>query len=536
MPPRDGGAGRVDGGELFVRGLAREGVTHLFGLPGGHINPIWWAAPRHNIKIIDTRHEAVAAHAAEGFALATGQTGVCTVTAAPGVTNALTGIATANHNGTPMVVLAGAASMRSADSGEVETLDQLSIVRPVTKWARRVDHLDRIPEYVAAAFKEAVTGRPGPTYLEIAIDLIHANVEEEGIVYPEPIGRAQRAVAPAPGLVEQAAAVLAGAKRPAIVAGSGVWWSGAADELRALAERGIPVATRRQGRGTIADSHPMCVGRDWQNLVFQADVLLVVGTQLDYFFGFGNFPHLDAMIQIDVHPSELGRNRIPVTVPMLGDARIALAQLGDALPKLATDDWVQHIQSQYAELGARRAELAATDAVPLHPFRLCAEVASRLDADSTVIGDASNTLMFVDNYMQANLPGCIPSMSTLGTIGHGVGWALGAAAARPDSKVVWMVGDGSFGFNAMELDTFARHNLPLVTIIMNNNGWSATWVPLGVRHYERMAAAFDGEGYFVQTPDELGPALDAAFASSAPSIVNVMLDPAAPWYAGRALI
>ena len=293
-----------------------------------------------------------------------------------------------------------------------------------------------------------------------------------------------------------------------------MWWSGAGDELRALAERGIPVATRRQGRGTIPDDHPMCVGRDWQNLVFQADVLLVVGTQLDYFFGFGNFPHLDAMIQIDVHPAELGRNRIPVTVPMLGDARIALAQLGDALPKLATDDWVQHIQSQYAELATRRAELAATDAVPLHPFRLCAEVASRLDPDATVIGDASNTLMFVDNYMQAKLPGRIPSMSTLGTIGHGIGWALGAAAARPDSKVVWMVGDGSFGFNAMELDTFARHNLPLVTIIMNNNGWSATWVPLGVRHYERMAPAFDGEGFFVQTPDELGPALDAAFASS----------------------
>ena len=526
---------RVDGGELFVRALAREGVTHLFGLPGGHINPIWWAAPRHDITIVDTRHEAAAAYAAEGFALATGHVGVCAVTAAPGVTNALTGITTANHNGTPMVVLAGAASTRSADSGEVETLDQLSIVRPVTKWARRIDHLDRIPEYVTAAFKEAVTGRPGPVYLEIAIDLVHTHVDDADIVFPEPIGRAQRAMGAAPALVEQAAALLAGAQRPAIVAGSGVWWSGAADELRALAERGIPVATRRQGRGTLPDDHPLCVGRDWQNLVFQADVLLVVGTQLDYFFGFGSFPHLDALIQIDVHPGELGRNRVPVTVPILGDARVALAALGDLVPHLATDDWVARIQAHYAELATRRAELEASDSVPLHPFRLCAEVSARLERDATVVGDASNTLMFVDAAIPAYLPGRNPAMSTLGTIGHGIGYAIGAAAARPGSQVVWMVGDGSFGFHAMELDTAARHGMPIVAIVMNNQGWSAAWVPLGVRHYERMAAAFDGEGFFVERPEELGPALDRAFASSAPSIVNVMLDPAAPWYPGRYL-
>jgi acetolactate synthase-1/2/3 large subunit len=526
---------RVDAGELFVRGLAREGVTHLFGLPGGHINPIWWAAPRHDIKIIDTRHEAIAAHAAEGYALATGRPGVCTVTAAPGVTNALTGITTANHNGSPMVVLAGAASERSPDSGEVETLDQLAIVMPVTKWARRVTHLDRIPEYVAAAFKEAVTGRPGPTYLEIAIDTIHSQIDDEAVVFPEPIGMAQRALAPAPELIEQAVARLVAAKRPAIVAGSGVWWSGAADELRALVERGIPVATRRQGRGTIPDDHPLCVGRDWQNLVFQADVVLVVGTQLDYFFGFGNFPHLDALIQLDVHPGELGRNRIPVTVPMLGDARVALAELSAALPPLDTSAWVELVQSQYAELATRRAELGKSDEVPMHPFRLCAEVVARLDRDATVVGDASNMLMFVDAAIPAYLPGRNPAMGTLGTIGHGIGYAIGAASARPGSQVVWMVGDGSFGFNAMELDTAARHGMPIVTIIMNNRGWSAGWVPLGVRHYERMAAMFDGEGYFVETPAELGLALDAAFAASAPSIVNVMLDPAAPWYPGRVI-
>ena len=322
----------VDGGELVARALAERGVTHLFGLGGGHINPTWWAAPGHGIRIVDVRHEAAAAHCAEGWALATGEPGVALVTAGPGLTNALTGIATAFAQRSPMLVIAGAATSRGPDSGEVETLDQLGVVRPITKWARRVHHLDRIPEYVEHAWRAATTGTPGPVYLEIAIDLIHSTTDPDTVEWPTRLDRTQAVTAPAAGLVDRAAALLRDAQRPAVVAGSGVWWAGAADELRALAERGLPVVTRQAARGTLPDDHPNCFGRDWQNIVFQADVLLVVGKQLDYFFGYGRFPHLRGLVQVDVEPSEIGRNRVPVSVGIVADARPTLAALAAALP------------------------------------------------------------------------------------------------------------------------------------------------------------------------------------------------------------
>ena len=525
----------VDGGELVARALARQGVSHLFGLGGGHINPTWWAAPRHGIRIVDVRHEAAATHCAEGWALATGEPGVAVVTAGPGVTNALTGIATAHAQRSPIVVIAGAATLRGADSGEVEVLDQLEVVKPVCKWARRIHHLERIPEYVARAFTEATTGTPGPVYLELAIDLIHAQIDDTHVEEPTLLTRTNTAVEPPADLVGRAAALLRSAQRPAVVAGSGVRWADAAPELRALVDRGIPLVTRQGGRGTVPDDHPACFGRDWQNVVFQADVLVVVGKQLDYFFGYGRFPHLEHLVQIDIEPGEIGRNRVAVCVGMVADAKPALRALADAVPTLDTKAWIAQLRAQADELAAAKAALATSDARPIHPLRLCREVQQRLERNATVVGDASNMLMWVDAAFPAYEPGCVPGMGNLGTIGHGVCYALAGGLARPGSQAVWMVGDGSFGFNAMELDTAARHGVPIVTVIMNNQGWSAGWVPLGLRHYERMAGAFDGPGFLVEEPDEIGPALDAAFASDAPSIVNVMLDPAGEYFPGRHL-
>ncbi len=525
---------RVDGGELVGRALAREGVRCVFGLSGGHIDPSWRAIKRHGIRLVDVRHEAAAAYCAEGWALTTGETGVCIVTAGPGVTNALTGIATAFVQGSPLVVLAGAASSRSADTGEVEALDQLEIVRPVTKWARRVQHLDRIPEYVAQAFRQARHGRPGPVYLEIAIDLIHAQIDAERVEWPSLLAPGVGALAPPGALVDAAARLLCEAERPAVVAGSGVWWSGAGEALRALVDRGLPVATRRMGRGTLADDHPNVFGRDWQNLVFQADTLLVVGTQLDSFFGYGRFPHLRHRIQIDVQPEEIGRNRTPVDVGILGDARLSLEMLADRLPKqLSTAAWLARLREQASARAAARDALAKSDATPIHPLRLMAELNQRLQPDATVVGDGANLMMYVDAMTRALTPGCVTSMGALGTIGHGICYALAGGLARPGSQALWLVGDGSFGFHAMELDSAARHAVPLVALILNNGGWSAGWVPLGTRHYERMSPFFEGPGLFVERPEQIGPALDAALASDKPSIVNAMLDPAAEWFAGR---
>src|SRR5262249_2749525 len=236
-------------------------------------------------------------------------------------------------------------------------------------------HLDRIPEYVTRAFTEATTGTPGPVYLEIAIDLVHSQIDDAVVEEPALLPRVDMIGAPSPEVVKRAAALLRAAERPAIVAGSGVWWAHAGDELRMLVERGIPVVTRQAGRGVIPDDHPLCFGRDWQNVVFQADVLCVVGKQLDYFFGYGRFPHLSSLIQVDVEPGEIGRNGVPVSVGMVADAKPALAALADAVPALDTARWVAQLRAQTDEITAAKAELARSDAKPIHPMRLCAEVA-----------------------------------------------------------------------------------------------------------------------------------------------------------------
>ncbi len=371
-------------------------------------------------------------------------------------------------------------------------------------------------------------------YLEVPIDLIHADVAETDVTFPPLLAEQRQGADPAQ--IGRAAELLAAAERPAIVAGSGVWWSHASADLRAFVEHtGIPVVTRQSGRGTIADDHPLCFGNDWQNLVYRADVLLVVGKQLDYFFGYGFFPHLDHLIQIDVNPAEIGRNRVPVSVGIVADAGAALTALTDAMKPLSTDEWVTSLRRSADSIAEGKATLAMSDQVPLHPMRVCAELQSLLRRDATVVGDASNMLMWANAGMRAYEGGCVPAMSNLGCIGHGVGFAIAAACARPGSQVVWLVGDGSFGFNAMELDTAARFHLPIVTVILNNLGWSGAWVPLGVRHYERLAPGFDGIGSLVERPDELRPALEQALAADGPSIVNVLVEPAPEYFAGRFL-
>jgi acetolactate synthase-1/2/3 large subunit len=266
--------------------------------------------------------------------------------------------------------------------------------------------------------------------------------------------------------------------------------------------------------------------------VARADVLLVVGTQFNYSVGYGHFPHLDHLIQVDIDPTQLTK----ATLGIVGDAGAVLAQLAHDTGRLDTAHWVGGLRQQAEAIAASKAAMGRSDNVLIHPMRLCAEISSQLEPDATVITDGSNMLMWTNVAFEARLPGRNPSMSPLGNIGHGVGYALAAACARPGSQVLWVVGDGSFGFHAMELDTAARHNLPIVTVIVNNGGWSAGWSPLTGRHYERMASAFDGFGALVEKPEQIADALSQAFEhsrSGAPSILNVLVDPAPEYFPGR---
>jgi acetolactate synthase-1/2/3 large subunit len=530
--------GQVDAGHLSARALVAAGVSHLFGLGGGHIKPTWWAAPGAGLRIVDVRHEAAAVYAAQGWALATAEPGACIVTAGPGVTNALTGLATARADGVPVVCLAGAATDRGSEFGEVEHLDQLALVAPVTKSAERVRDLDRIPSAIARAFRIATEGRPGPTYVEIPIDVAHSTIDDGDVEHAAlpTAARSPRALTPDPGPVDEVVELLRNARRPVLIAGSGVWWSrGGARALRDLVDAtGIPVVTRQAGRGTVPDDHPASCGRDWQQVMFQADVAIVVGSRLNYFFGYGAFDHLDALVQVDIEPGELGRSLRPPDVAIVGDAAAVLGALTSALEPLDIGSWRALLARQRDAITHSKGRLAASGGSPIHPLRVCTEVVARVPDDAVIIPDGANNLMWCNVGIPARTPGSVVSMGPLGTIGHGVGLALGAACARPGRPVVWMVGDGSFGFHAMELDTAARHELPIVAVVMNNGGWSGQWIPLGVGHYERMAAMWDGIGELVEHADALGPALDRALASSRPAILNVRVDPGPEWFGGRA--
>ena len=308
----------------------------MFGLGGGHINPTWWAVRDDpDMTLVDVRHEGAAVYAAEGWALATREPGVCLVTAAPGITNALTGLANARANGAPLVCIAGASTLRGQDTGEVESLDQLELARQVTKWAGACITSTGSPS--TSTWRSARRGRAGPdrcTSRSPSTSSTRSSTTPTSSSPPAST-RSAAGAAPRPSSSTGRSALLEGAARPALVVGSGVWWADADEELRAFVERaGIPVVTRQAARGIIPDDHPLCFGQDWQNVCYQADVLLCVGKQLDYFFGYGRFPNLDHFIQVDVNPLEIGRNRVPVSVGIVADARAALGQLTDAIQPL----------------------------------------------------------------------------------------------------------------------------------------------------------------------------------------------------------
>ncbi len=513
---------QVHGGTLVASTLEQEGVRYLFSLGGGHINPIWEACQERAIRVIDVRHEAAAAHMAEGWALVTGEPGVCTVTAGPGVTNAVTGVATAFRANSPMVCIGGAASVRGYDTGELQDMNQIDMMKPISKWARVVFHTDRIPEYLGYAFREACTGRPGPVYLEIPLDVMRGQVDGEQVRLPRS-HRSDARVGADPRLIDRAVDLLCKAERPIIVAGSGVWWSQAMNELQTFVERsGTPVVTRQAGRGTVPDDHPLSLGRAYQDTVPLADVLLVVGTQFNFTFQYGRFPA--QVIQVDIAPAEIAHNR-PVEVGMVGDAQVVLGQLAEAMPRLKTEGWVRSLRARLDEVADAQSAFALSDAVPIHPLRLTTEIARFVGRDATLVTDGGNTHYWAGLAFKAYEPGHILGVGQMGTLGPGIPYALAAKLARPDTQVLCLCGDGTFGLNGLEMDSAIRHNLPIVVVILNNRGWGGRWIPLGLRHYELVAQGLGGYGELVSEPQDIRPALERAFASGKPACLNVLCDP-----------
>ena len=527
-------AKRLQGGALAARAIREQGVDTVFTLSGGHVMPMYEGCRREGVRVVDVRHEAAAGHAAEAYGRMRRSCGVAVVTAGPGVTNVVTAVANCFAAQTPLVVVGGARPLAHAELGALQEFDQLSLLKPITKWAAVCASPDRIGEYVAIAFRQALSHPLGPVYLELPMDVLFADGDVSTARVPEQRPRA----VPEQAALERAAVLLDAAERPVLVAGSGVWWDGGADALRALAERArAPVFLNGSGRGSLPPDHELFFHHARGAALQAADVVCVVGAPLDFRLGYGRFGEA-ALIHAHADERELGRNAVP-DVALAGDTSAALAGLASLASPRQRTAWLDKLRAAEQEWwDERRAELES-DSSPLHHYRLAAELDRAIDDDVVVIGDGGDVVAAVSRVLRARRPGNWLDPGPFGCLGIGLPYALGVAAARPDARILVVSGDGALGLNGFELDTFARFGVPAVVVVGNDGAWGEIRVPqvdiygeegevatrLAPSRYELLTEVFGGHAELVHRPDEVGPAVRRAFAAGEPAVVNVLLDP-----------
>jgi acetolactate synthase-1/2/3 large subunit len=528
-------AERVQGGTLAARAIAAAGVDCVFTLSGGHVMPIYEGSRHEGVRIVDVRHEQSAAHAAEAWGRVRRACGVALVTAGPGVTGTVTAVANCFAAQTPLVVLGGARPLAQSEWGALQEFDQLSLMKPITKWAAVCPSTERIPEYVSIAFRHALAAPRGPVYLELPADILFADGDADVVTAVA----AARAF-PDPHELVTAAELLSSAERPALVAGSGVWWDGAAAELARLAEhRRLPVYLNGSGRGSLPPDHDLFFQHSRGLALDEADVVCVVGTPLDFRLRYGRFGK-GKLIHIHGDPRELGRNRVP-DAALVGDCAAVLGALADGVERPADDRaaWLERLRAAESEWWASHRKEIDSDAAPIHHYRLGAELDRVLDEDTVVVGDGGDVVAAVSRVLRIHRPGHWLDPGPFGCLGVGPGYAIGVHTAGFAQRVVCVMGDGAFGLNGLDFDTLVRFEIPAVLVVGNDGAWGEIRVPqvgmygpdaevatrLAPSRYDRLCEVFGGHAEHVERPGELAPALERALASGEPAIVNVMLDP-----------
>ncbi len=539
--------GYIHGGWLVARALKKEGVEVVFTLSGGHIAAIYDGCVREGIRVVDTRHEQAAVHAAEGWAKCTRTPGVALLTAGPGVTDGVTGVANAFLANSPVLVIGGAAPLNLWDRGALQEMNQIELLRPITKWARTVHDTARLSEYTAAAFRQMLSGKPGPVFLEVPMDVLNNLVDTDTVFEPgEPAGyRAGGRSAPDPEQIARAAALLEQAQRPVIMAGSAVWWCDAAEPLRELAERiQAPVFLNGAGRGCLPPTHPLFFTASRRKALEGADTILAIGTRMDFRLNHGQPPLIPAqahLIWFDLAGEDIGVNR-GADVGLVGDVGLAMRELNSATQQLKQGEWLEYVRNEERRGIERDSAALHSDATPIHPMRFCREIRDFIDENTTVVGDGGDIVSYGARVINVAKPGYWLDAGPMGCLGTGTGYAMAAQLARPGQKVLILHGDGAFGLNGMEFESMVRQKLPIVSIIGNDGAWgqikhpqksiighaTAAELTPGIR-YDKMVEAFGGYGELVERAEDIRPALERAFASGQPACVNVLIDPDKPY-------
>jgi len=530
----------VTGSQLVAQALARHGVDAFFFLMGAPMLGAEKACLEMGMRGVDVRHEQAAAMMAQAYSRVTRRTGVCMACSGPGTLNLASGLGTAFVDCAPVLALGGSSPWSEWGTGSFQEIDQVAAMRPVTKWAERCYETRRIPELIDTAIRKAWSGKPGPVYLDLPTDVLLGSVDESAVVWPRHDKPVRTRPIADPAAVEQAVALLAAAKKPVVLSGSGVIWSEAAAELQAWVEQaGMPFYTTPQGRGVVPEDHALCFPNARSAALREADVALVVGTRINYVFGHLKPPRFNAqakVIRIDASAEEIDSSQ-GIDVGLVGDARAVLGQLlAAARGRVSSDlyaDWRAQLAAIDTEKGTAAEKELATDQMPIHPLRLCKEVRDFMRRDTILCVDGQEILNYGRQSIPTYVAGHRLNSGPFGTMGVGVPFGLGAKVACPDKPVIVLTGDGAFGLNGMEIDTALRHRIPVLIVISLNGGWTADpkgekpGRDLGYSRYDEMARALGCHGEYVEKPGDIRAALERAQRAvdeGRTAVVNVVTD------------
>jgi 2-hydroxyacyl-CoA lyase 1 len=534
----------VDGATLIARSLKKQGIDHLFGVVGFPVGPIAAAAQKEGVAYIGMRNEQAASYAAQAYGYLKGRPGACIVVTGPGVVHGLAGLANAQQNCWPMILIGGASETYRRGMGAFQEERQVLLAAPLCKFAHAIDSVKRIPYYVAEATRQATYGRPGATYLDMPDDIITGKCDEKDVIESFTVPEPPRFQAP-PENVEAALNMLERAERPLVIVGKGMAWSHAEDEVRNFIERTqIPFLRSPMGKGVMSDEHPLAVSAARTLALQNADVVFLMGARFNWILHFGLPPRYAKdvkIIQLDIAPEEIGHNR-PTDVALVGDGKAIMQQMNKGL---AGRQWFHPKESQWRQMIAQKtADNVATikpqvedDTAPGGYYRLLRDIAAWMPRNSVLSAEGAGTMDIGLTMLPSfNARSCL-NAGTYGTMGVGLGQAIAAAVVHPDRPVIHLSGDSAIGFSGMEMETLCRYNFPVKIVVLNNGGIGPGMPEIpdnpmmnmkpntliwGAR-YDRMMEAFGGKGFYVEDPRDLKGALEEAMNFKGPALVNCLL-------------
>jgi 2-hydroxyacyl-CoA lyase 1 len=536
--------GEVDGATLIARSLKQQGIDHLFGVVGFPVTPIAAAAQQEGVAYIGMRNEQTASYAAQAYGYLTGRPGACITVTGPGVVHGLAGLANAQQNCWPMILIGGASETYRGGMGAFQEERQVLIASPFCKFAHGIESVARIPYYVEMATRNAINGRPGATYLDVPDDVITGKCDTDKVVQVERAPDPPRMVAPMEN-IEAALNLLERAERPLVLVGKGMAWSRAEEEVRAFIDRTqLPFLRSPMGKGVVPDDHPLSVSAARTLALQQADVIFLMGARFNWIFHFGLPPRFSKdvkVIQLDIAPEEIGHNK-KTEVPLVGDGKAIVGQLNKALASRQwfyprDTPWRKMITQKAADNVEQIRPQINDDAAPANYFRALRDVAAWMPKNAILSAEGAGTMdIGLTQLNVADARSCL-NAGTYGTMGVGLGHAIAACVVHPDRPVVHLSGDSAIGFSGMEMETLVRYNFPAKIVVLNNGGIGPGMSEIpqnpmfnlkpnaliyGAR-YDRVMQAFGGRGFFVEDPKELRGALDEAMNFRGPALVNVII-------------